>query len=134
MRTFALASLLAAAAFAGSTQFASAQSSTTRIEPRPFYGATVTIEEGVRVFRPLPPTRHVIVNPNGRTPLALSFNETKVVEHSINHNYHYTDGSGAPVYGVGGYPLYYGNAHHHPRHVGGRPGRLSHRAAHRGHR
>ena len=34
----------------------------TRIEPRPFYGATVTIESGVRVFRPLPTTRHVIVN------------------------------------------------------------------------
>ena len=47
-----------------------AQSSTIRIEPRPVYGATVTIEEGVRVFRPLPPDKYVIVNPNG-TPVNL---------------------------------------------------------------
>jgi hypothetical protein len=47
----------------------------TRIEPRPFYGATVTIEEGVRVFRPLPATRHMIINPN-RTPLNLAFSDT----------------------------------------------------------
>ena len=36
---------------------------TTRIEPRPFYGATVTIEAGVRVFRPLPPHDRVIIDP-----------------------------------------------------------------------
>jgi hypothetical protein len=45
----------------------------TRIETRPFYGATVTIEEGVRVFRPLPPTSHMIINPS-RSPLNLSIN------------------------------------------------------------
>jgi hypothetical protein len=50
-----------AAAIAASTP-ADAQV-TTRIEPRPFYGATVSIEEGVRVFRPLPPHDRVIVNP-----------------------------------------------------------------------
>ena len=43
--------------------------STTRIEPRPFYGATVTIEAGVRVFRPLPPHDRVIINPGNATPL-----------------------------------------------------------------
>ena len=46
---------------------------TTRIEPSNAYGATVTIEEGVRVFRPLPSERHVIVNPGGRTPLSLNY-------------------------------------------------------------
>ena len=46
---------------------------TTRIEPSNAYGATVTIEEGVRVFRPLPSERHVIVNPEGRTPLSLNY-------------------------------------------------------------
>jgi hypothetical protein len=46
---------------------------TTRIEPRATYGASVTIEEGVRVFRPLPSERHVIVNPDGLTPLALGY-------------------------------------------------------------
>jgi hypothetical protein len=58
---------------------ASAQSSTIRIEPRPVYGATVTIEEGVRVFRPLPPDKYVIVNPNG-TPVNLGISQTNVTE------------------------------------------------------
>jgi hypothetical protein len=44
---------------------------TTRIETRPVYGATVTIEHGVRVYRPIPPTEHLIVNPD-RAPLVLN--------------------------------------------------------------
>lgn len=64
---------------AAGTSAANAQSSTIRIEPRPVYGATVTIEEGVRVFRPLPPEKYVIVNPNG-TPLNLGLSETNVTE------------------------------------------------------
>jgi len=44
---------------------------TTRIETRPVYGATVTIEHGVRVYRPVPPTDHLIVNPD-RAPLVLN--------------------------------------------------------------
>jgi len=44
---------------------------TTRIETRPVYGATVTVERGVRVMRPIPPTEHLIVNPD-RVPLVLS--------------------------------------------------------------
>ncbi len=68
---------------------AAADSYTTRIEPRPFYGATVTLEEGVRVFRPLPPTRHMIINPQGRTPLNLYVEDVRVHEErniNINHN------------------------------------------------
>lgn len=61
---------------------------TTRIETRPFYGATVTIEAGVRVFRPLPVTKHVIINPDGETPLALRFNETRVYKKTKSYNYH----------------------------------------------
>lgn len=38
--------------------------STTRYEPRPFYGATVTIEKGVRVWRPLPPHDRIIIDPS----------------------------------------------------------------------
>ena len=45
---------------------------TTRIETRPYYGAVVTIEQGVRVYRPVPPTQHLIVNPDGATPLQLN--------------------------------------------------------------
>lgn len=55
----------AAAAHAGDAH-------TTRIEQSNAYGATVTIEEGVRVFRPLPPDRHVIIVPEGRTPLSVN--------------------------------------------------------------
>jgi hypothetical protein len=63
----------AAALFAGSTAFAQDAAHTTRIENSNAYGATVTMEEGVRVFRPLPSERHVIVNPEGRTPLSLNY-------------------------------------------------------------
>ena len=45
--------------------------STTRIEPRPFYGATVTMEAGVRVFRPLPPHDRIIINPGNATPVGI---------------------------------------------------------------
>ncbi len=65
---------------------------TIRIEPRPFYGAAVTIEEGVRVFRPLPPTSKVIVNPDGETPLSLGFNETTVNQKSYNYHKHQHSG------------------------------------------
>jgi glutaredoxin len=70
----AVAGLLIAGAAAPS--FAG-DATTTRIEPRPFYGATVTLEAGVRVFRPLPPTKRVIINPNG-TPLNLSQTDVDV--------------------------------------------------------
>lgn len=80
---------------------AAAESFTTRIEPRPFYGAVVTLEEGVRVIRPLPPERQVIINPNG-TPLSLGFNDTRVYEQRKIYNY--SEGQGAS--GVAGEPIY----------------------------
>jgi hypothetical protein len=64
---------------------ACAESYTTRIEPRPFYGAIVTIEAGVRVFRPLPPERQIIINPNA-TPVSIGINDTRVVEHRVIEN------------------------------------------------
>ncbi|MDX2309612.1 MAG: hypothetical protein NW216_15340 [Hyphomicrobium sp.] len=64
------------------------ESATIRIEPRPVQGATITIEEGVRVYRPLPPEKYVIVNPGGMTPLNLSINETRVTQYSTANNYH----------------------------------------------
>ena len=56
---------------------ASADSATTRIESRPFYGATVTLEEGVRVFRPLPPHDRVIINPGNATPVNIEVGDTR---------------------------------------------------------
>ncbi|MEQ1711841.1 MAG: hypothetical protein ABL908_10615 [Hyphomicrobium sp.] len=100
---------------------------TTRIEPRGFYGATISIEQGVRVFRPLPPVRHVIVNPGGVTPLNLSYSDVRVDERRTNYNYNYNDG-GAASHGGGGYGIgggYYGGigkGHHSLRSkVGGVP-------------
>jgi hypothetical protein len=110
----AAASLAPAAALAQSA-------TTTRIETRPFYGATVTLEEGVRVFRPLPPHERVIINPNGATPLSLGFEEKR----SISHHYHHGDGSsaGGPVYAgapIGGWAPGFGRrGHHGDRHRGG---------------
>lgn len=75
-RSLALCLLSLAAPLAATA--ALAQGQTTQIEGRPTYGATVTIEEGVRVFRPLPGDRHVIVNPN-RTPLVLDVGDRRVI-------------------------------------------------------
>ena len=92
--TFTLAAI--AMAVVGTTA-AGAEAYTTRIEPRPFYGAVVTLEEGVRVIRPLPPERHVIINPGNATPLSLGFNETNVYENRTIRNYNYNEGGGSPV-------------------------------------
>ena len=66
---------------------AASAAETVRIETRPFYGATVTLEEGVRVFRPLPADRRVIINPHGRTPLSLGFEDNRTVSRNYNYSY-----------------------------------------------
>ncbi len=68
--------LVAAAAPAAFAQ----QAHTTRIETRPYYGAVVTIEHGVRVYRPVPPTTHLIVNPDGATPLTINVGDGASVQ------------------------------------------------------
>jgi hypothetical protein len=88
-----LAPCAAAIALTSVVSSASAEAFTTRIEPRPFYGATVTLEEGVRVIRPLPPERQVIINPGNATPLSLGFNETNVYEQRTIRNYNYDEGN-----------------------------------------
>ncbi|MBL8566423.1 MAG: hypothetical protein JNM89_11970 [Hyphomicrobiaceae bacterium] len=125
---FPVAAAVAALAVGASAAFANG---TTRIETRPFYGAVVTIEEGVRVFRPLPPTERVIINPGGITPLSLGFNETTVTERRYNYNYGSETKEEAPprnVYGVGGYYGYgrrghRGNGDGGQHYGGGMPGR-----------
>ena len=81
MRYLALGILTSVGVAAGSAA-AFAEASTTRIEPRPFYGATVTIEAGVRVFRPLPPHDRVIINPHNATPLTLHLGDPLYATHS----------------------------------------------------
>lgn len=102
---------------------ANADPSTTRIEPRPFYGATVTLEEGVRVFRPLPPHNRVIINPGSKTPVSLGFEERQIYSYSQNHNYNYDADAGYPD-GTSG--VYAPSGRHHGHH-GSRHGRHHHR-------
>lgn len=73
MAAVVLTAGLATSAYAGDT---------TRILHNEPHGAIVTKEAGVLVFRGLAPTRKVIINPGGKTPLELrqtEVNETNVV-------------------------------------------------------
>ena len=69
-----------------------------RIEPRPFYGATVTIERGIRIFRPLPAPSRVIIN-SGGVPLSLSIVEAPSFDESSGR-------------GLAGLPFDGGDIHH----------------------
>lgn len=110
--------ILGIASFALGSPPAAAQS-TTRIETRPFYGATVTIEAGVRVFRPLPAHDRVIINPGGKTPLFLGIEEHRHTNYNQNNSYNNV--GAAPSDGSGGafFP-------------GGHRGRGGHHGGHRG--
>lgn len=48
---------------------------TTRVVRGDVYGATITVEEGVRMFRPLPSDRHVIVKPEGSGEVEIEIRE-----------------------------------------------------------
>ena len=112
MRALALA-VLTGVGVSVAAPMALAEAVTTRIETRPFYGATVTLEEGVRVFRPLPRHDRVIINPGGLTPLSLSYSESR--NYSFNE---YVGGGGGDSPGSYG-PAYYGaegNVLSHRRH------------------
>lgn len=78
--TFVLGALLSAGVFQAAL---AEEAHTTRIETRPYYGAVVSIENGVRVWRPVPPTTHLIINPDGLTPLVIGVNGGAVVQPSV---------------------------------------------------
>jgi hypothetical protein len=117
MRALALGAV-AGLSIAMAIPAAASDAVTTRIETRPFYGATVTLEEGVRVFRPLPRHDRIIINPNGQTPVSLGY----VEQHSTSIN-HFTDSGshmgpyrGPAYYGTFGNVLPHGHRHgHHVR-------------------
>lgn len=77
MKTILKSALAAAGLLAVVVTSANAESGTTRIVHDEPYGAIVTKEAGVLVFRGLPPTRKVIVNPEGKTPLDLKMTEVR---------------------------------------------------------
>ncbi len=91
--------------------------SAIRIEPRSYYGAVVTVEQGVRVWRPLPPTRHMIINPTG-APVSINLADVRETVHHRGMLQHGNDA--APVLSNGGHaPIYYagraGRFHGHNR-------------------
>jgi hypothetical protein len=89
---------------------ARADAVTTRIETRPYYGAIVTIEQGVRVWRALPPHDRIIIVPEGAKNVKVHIHaggEQKAAAPvtmnsnvNINQSQH-NDGHGG--YGHGGY-------------------------------
>lgn len=101
---------------------AAGAASLTRIETRPFYGATVTIEEGVRVFRPLPSHRHIIINPDGKTPLNLTIEDRNVTVHQYQYVVGAEPSDDRVFYGGGGFfPGFFDKKRgirHHRRHGG----------------
>ena len=44
------------------------------------------IERGVRVYRPVPPTTHLIINPDGLTPLTLGVGAAAIMQAPIDGN------------------------------------------------
>lgn len=84
MRLTAALTVLLAAGLAQTAHSEGAH--TTRIETRPYYGAVVTIENGVRVYRPVPPTTHLIINPDGLTPLTLGVGAAAVAQPPVDGN------------------------------------------------
>lgn len=80
------AGLMVLLAVAGSGAALAQGAQTTRIETRPYYGAVVTIENGVRVYRPIPPTTHLIINPDGLTPLTLGVGAAAMVPAPVEGN------------------------------------------------
>jgi hypothetical protein len=117
MRVSQMALLSAAAVVLLPVSASASDATTTRIETRPFYGATVTLEAGVRVFRPLPPHSKVIINPNGKTPVNLGFEENRWVSqnHNYNYNYNYERSVGVDDDGIGGF-IADGHRRHRPHH------------------
>lgn len=101
--TLTLAVAVAAAAPVSAP--ASAQSSTIRIEPRPYYGAVVTMEQGVRVWRPLPPTSHMIINPTG-SPVNLSIADIRETVTS-NNTFHGVPQASAGAQAQSGSPTHF---------------------------
>jgi hypothetical protein len=114
-RTLFSAPLACATVLLAITTAASA-TSLTRIETGPVSGAAIiTEEEGVRVIRPLPPVRHLIINPDGRTPLNLTIEDRNIF---VQHHYHadgtLIEGPGRFVGGYGAYvPRVYRRHHGH---------------------
>jgi hypothetical protein len=125
MRPSSIATSLASLSLLLATVCMANAASLTRIETGPVYGAaTVTVEHGVQVYRPLPPLRHMIVNPDGRTPLNLTIEDRNIVVRHYYYGVASEDTGGSADRFVGGYSLGWG-------YPGVRHGKRGHRHARR---
>ncbi|WP_421979716.1 hypothetical protein [Roseibium sp.] len=97
MKTVFKSVVAAAGLLAVVSTAAYAESGTTRIVHDEPYGAIVTKEAGVLVFRGLPPTRKVIVNPEGKTPLDLKMTEVRETNVVVFTRDDYARGLGSKV-------------------------------------
>ena len=104
--------LLAALALGLAPAAQAGEATTTRIETQAYYGATVTLELGVRVFRPLPPHSKIIINPGGTTPINLGIEENR----STSHNHFYDHGARPGHAGPDSAPGIYGGYAPHGQH------------------
>ncbi len=124
MRNSPIATPLASLCLFVATVSGATAASLTRIETGPVYGAaTVTVEHGVQVYRPLPPLRHMILNPEGRTPLNLTIEDRNIVVRHYYYGVASEDTGGSSGGYVGGYGLGLPRVYHgdrgHRRHVRG---------------
>ncbi len=118
MRRTPIATSLAGLCLLLASAPAASAASLVRIETQPVNGAaTVTVEHGVQVYRPLPALRYMILNPDGRTPLNLTIEDRNVV---VRHYYYgvasddAAEGAGRFVggYGLGLPGVRYGDRRH----------------------
>ena len=68
-----------------SASLPAAAQSTTRIETRPFHGAMVTVEEGVRVFRPLR-SRDRVIDPERKEQVGSGRPDTCACNRTYLHH------------------------------------------------
>ncbi|WP_420334016.1 hypothetical protein [Roseibium sp.] len=97
MKTIFRSAVAATGLLAVLSTAAFAESGTTRIVHDEPYGAIVTKEAGVLVFRGLPPTRKVIVNPEGKTPLDLRLTEVRETNVVVFSQDDYIRGLGSKI-------------------------------------
>ena len=111
---------------------AQAGATMTRIETRPYYGAVVTIEQGVRVWRALPPHDRIIIVPEGSGKVSVNIDAGRTAHAPAPNHFNNTLNINPDFHDRGvGIPLGYGakryNRHHGPHH-----GRGHHGGAHYG--
>jgi hypothetical protein len=131
-------------AFTTLSTAALADAVTTRIETRPYYGAIATIEQGVRVWRALPPEDRIIIVPENAKNVSVNIDagssraqaasptvNSNVTINGSNHAGGY-DGIGVPVYAhkpnYGGHRgVHAGNSYRHGGHGNYAHGNQGHR-------